>query len=179
MAWLGLIASLLSCGEGMLFGAIILLLILCILLVGLLLAAFLTESLFSSLGVVYEKEKLSLFLISIYLLYRGLLLWIFILLWYRTDDVSEWVDNPLELLMLKEANLSLVILVLMLMSMFDRFWAIGMKRDILYIEISKENNVFTNPLLSATMWDGGTKKRSNGHIPLHYPKEKNKIYTIR
>ena len=65
--------------------------------------------------------------------------------------MSEWVDNSLELLMLEEANLPLLILVSMLMSMFDGFWAVGMERDMLDIEISKENNIFANPLLSATM----------------------------
>ena len=77
----------------------------------------------------YERKKHTLSLISTCSLYRELLLWISIFLWYETDDTSEWVDDSLELLMLEEADLPLVIPVFIFMSMFDGFWAIGMKRD--------------------------------------------------
>jgi len=70
---------------------------------------------------------------------------------HNTDDMSKWVDDSLELLILEEANLFLVTSVLMFMFMFDGFWAIRIKRDMLDIEISKENNVFANSLLGATM----------------------------
>ena len=32
--------------------------------------------------------------------------------------------------------------------------------------------IFTNSLMGATIQDGGMRERSDGHVPLHWPKRK-------
>jgi len=61
------------------------------------------ESLFFA-SIVYERESLSFFTCS---LHSKLLLCISILLWYGTNKALECIEDSLELLMLKEADLPL------------------------------------------------------------------------
>ena len=68
------------------------------------------------------------------------------------EDVLEWVDNSLTLLLLKENDLPLE--VLMFIFMFEEFRIDGMSKE------SIGNNVFTNSFINTPIQDIGKRERS-------------------
>ena len=122
-----LLASPLPCGISVTFRVGAFLLAHCIPFLELLSVASLTILLSPTLGVVYERENLSLLSFSTYLLQGRLLLWISILLWYRMEDVFEYAEDTLELSVLDETDLSLGVSISM--SMLEIFWTICSTRN--------------------------------------------------
>ena len=81
-----------------------------------------------------------------------------ILSWYAIDDALESINDSLELILLEEADLSLMMSISMFISIVDGKQAIC-KDCMVVVEV--ENNVFTNSLMGTTIQDGGKKERSN------------------
>ena len=88
------------------------------------------------------------------------LFWISILLGYGIDDEIKWVEDSLELNLLEEANLPLIISVLIFMSIsiVDGNWAIG--KDCKAVN-KVEINVFANFHIGATMQDSSKREKSD------------------
>ena len=76
------------------------------------------------------------------------LFWVSILLWYRVEDIVEWVDNSFELALLEKIDLFLIISELMSMFILNENWAIwrGCR-----LEAEVKNNLFANFLISTTI----------------------------
>ena len=129
----------------------------CTSVLGLLSIAYLTILIFSSLGVAYKRENLSLLAISICLLQLGLLFLISILSYYGIDEIFKCVNNFLELYLLEKVNLPLIF-VLISISMLEKFWTIGIEVEALELV---EKNLFANSLIGTTIQDSSKKKRSN------------------
>ena len=88
-------------------------------------------------------------------LQRGLLLCIFILSWYGTEDILERIDDSLVQLLSGDADLSLGISTSMFIFMLAGIWLV--ERALVVVE----SVIFTNSLMGATIQDGGKRERSN------------------
>lgn len=75
------------------------------------------------------------------------------------ENVSEYTNNFLEFLVLEDVDQPLRALTSISIGI-----PIKGSCELLWEFVLEENDVFAEILLSATIWDGSKKERSNGHI---------------
>ena len=120
LLFLTLIASLLPCGKGILFRARVSLLTCSNSVLGLLSICYLAWTLSFFEFIIYKR---AVFSASTYLLWKELLLCIFILSWYGMGDIFERIDDFLVLLLIGNFDFPLGISTLISISILTGIWA--------------------------------------------------------